>query len=175
MTFTEQANHAYRPLRGRLPCAVKPFWPHRASEYALHPPVTAFGLLGVLLEGLFGNRHRLPPRSSSQSFTWFSTRCSARSSGRFSQISSQAGPRCSLRHGHPSYMHLSGIPAWRSVLLTGLWHADPAHKSFRGILAWRRGHLSTLWHGDPQHNHFWGRVTWQACLEPVSNRSLTDA
>ena len=34
---------------------------HRASEYALHPPGTAFGLLGVLLEGLPGKRHRLPP------------------------------------------------------------------------------------------------------------------
>ena len=34
---------------------------HRACEYALHPPGTAFGLLGVLLEGSLGNRHRLPP------------------------------------------------------------------------------------------------------------------
>ena len=30
---------------------MKPILPHRASEYALHLPVTAFGLLGVLLEG----------------------------------------------------------------------------------------------------------------------------
>ena len=34
MTFTEQTHHAYRPLRGRLPCAVKAFGPHRGSEYA---------------------------------------------------------------------------------------------------------------------------------------------
>ena len=38
---------------------------HRASEYALHPPGTALGLLGVLLEGPSatdaGFRHRLPP------------------------------------------------------------------------------------------------------------------
>ena len=60
VTFTEQAHHAYRHLRGRLPCAVKAIGPHRASEYALHRPATAFGLLGVLLEGLSGNRHRLP-------------------------------------------------------------------------------------------------------------------
>ena len=38
VTFTEQAHHAHRPLRGRLPCAVKPIGPHRASAYALHPP-----------------------------------------------------------------------------------------------------------------------------------------
>ena len=48
--FTEQAHHAYRHLSGRLPCAVKSFGPHRASEYALHLPGTAFGLLGVLLK-----------------------------------------------------------------------------------------------------------------------------
>ena len=58
---TEHAHHAYRHLRGRLPCAVKQFRPHRASEYALHLSGTAFGLLGVMLEGLFGSRHRLPP------------------------------------------------------------------------------------------------------------------
>ena len=62
---TEHAHHAYRYLRGRLPYAVKPFRPHRASEYALHPPGTAFGLLGVLLEGLSGNRHRLPHQEPS--------------------------------------------------------------------------------------------------------------
>ena len=62
---TEHAHHAYRRLRGRLPCAVKPIEPHRASEYALHPSGTAFGLLGVLLEGLSGNRHRLPHQEPS--------------------------------------------------------------------------------------------------------------
>ena len=34
VTFTEQAHHAYRPLRGRLPCAVKPIGLHRANDYA---------------------------------------------------------------------------------------------------------------------------------------------
>ena len=64
VTFTEQAKPAYRHLRGRLPCVVKPIGPHRASEYALHLSGTAFGLLGVLLEGPSGNRHRLPsPRA----------------------------------------------------------------------------------------------------------------
>ena len=62
--FTEQAHHAYRHLRGRLPCAVKLIGPHRASEYALHPPGTAFGLLGVLLEGSYGNRYRRPSPST---------------------------------------------------------------------------------------------------------------
>ena len=62
---TEQAHRAYRHLRGRLSCSVKPIGPHRASEYALHPPGTAFGLLGVLLEGLSGNRHRLPHQEPS--------------------------------------------------------------------------------------------------------------
>ena len=40
---------------------------HRASEYALHPPGTALGLLGVLLEGPLCNRHRQPtPASATQ-------------------------------------------------------------------------------------------------------------
>ena len=30
---------------------MKAIGPHRASEYVLHPPGTALGLLGVLLEG----------------------------------------------------------------------------------------------------------------------------
>ena len=64
VTFTEQANTAYRHLRGRLPCAVKPLGPHRASEYALNLSGTAFGLLGVMLEGLPGNRHRLPSHTT---------------------------------------------------------------------------------------------------------------
>ena len=65
--FTEQTHHAYRHLRGRLPCAVKAFGPHRASEYALHLSRMAFGLLGVLLEGPLGNRHRQPtPASATQ-------------------------------------------------------------------------------------------------------------
>ena len=38
VTFTEQAHHAHRPLRGRLPCAVEPIGPHRANDYALHLP-----------------------------------------------------------------------------------------------------------------------------------------
>ena len=37
---------------------------HRASEYALHPPGTALGLLGVLLEGPLCNRHRQPTPAS---------------------------------------------------------------------------------------------------------------
>ena len=71
VTFTEQANTAYRHLRGRLPCAVKPIGPHRASEYALHLSGTAFGLLGVLLEGPSatdtGFRHPEPPHDRSPS------------------------------------------------------------------------------------------------------------
>ena len=62
---TEHAHHAYRHLRGRLPCAVKQFRPHRASEYALHLSGTDIGLLGVLLEGLSGNRHRFPHQEPS--------------------------------------------------------------------------------------------------------------
>ncbi len=65
LSALRHGNPAYRRLRGRLPCAVKPIEPHRASEYALHPPGTAFGLLGVLLEGLSGNRHRLPHQEPS--------------------------------------------------------------------------------------------------------------
>ena len=61
LSALRHGNTAYRHLRGRLLCSVKPFGPHRASEYALHPPGRAFGLLGVLLEGLSGNRHDIPP------------------------------------------------------------------------------------------------------------------
>ena len=52
VTITEQAHHAHRPLRGRLPCAVKPIGPHRASEYALHLPGRASAdLTGQANEG----------------------------------------------------------------------------------------------------------------------------
>ena len=69
--ITEQAYQAFRHLRGRLHCAVKPIGPHRTSEYALHLPGTAFGLLGVLLEGPSatdtGFRHPEPPHDRSPS------------------------------------------------------------------------------------------------------------
>ena len=52
VTFTEQAHHAYRPLRGRLPCAVKPIGLHRANDYALHLPGRASAdLTGKATEG----------------------------------------------------------------------------------------------------------------------------
>ena len=51
------------------------------------------------------------------------------------QNNSQVDPRGSPRHGHPAYRHLSGIPGWRSVLLTVLRHGDLAHRYLRGILA----------------------------------------
>ena len=47
---TEQVHHAYRRLRGRLPCAVKPFRPHRASEYALQSRKMAIALPDELQE-----------------------------------------------------------------------------------------------------------------------------
>ena len=69
--FTEQAHQAYRHLRGRLPCAVKPIGPHLACEYALQLPGTTFGLLGVLLEGPSatdtGFCHPEPPHDRSPS------------------------------------------------------------------------------------------------------------
>ena len=52
VTFTEQAHNAHRPLRGRLPCAVKPIGPHRANDYALHLPGRASAdLTGKTNEG----------------------------------------------------------------------------------------------------------------------------
>ena len=52
VTFTEQAHNAHRPLRGRLPCAVKPIGPHRANDYALHLPGRASAdLTGKATEG----------------------------------------------------------------------------------------------------------------------------
>ena len=37
---------------------------HRASEYALHLSGTDIGLLGVLLKGPLGNRHRHPSQTT---------------------------------------------------------------------------------------------------------------
>ena len=37
-----------------------------------------------------------------------------------------------LRHVDLAYRHLSGIPAWRSVLLIGLRHGDLAYRCLRG-------------------------------------------
>ena len=122
VTFTEQANPAYRPLRGRLPCAVKPIGPHRASEYALHPPGTAFGLLGVLLEGPSGNRHRLPPhptvtqpvlnRHQIDLRPLFGT-ATLPTSPSVASSRGKGGLLTALRHGHLARKPLSGIPAWR--------------------------------------------------------------
>ena len=56
-----------------------------------------------------------------------------------------------LRHGHPDYRGLSGIPARRSALLTGLWHGDPAYRCLSGIPAWQRGLLTGLRHGYPAY------------------------
>ena len=109
---TEHAHHAYRHLRGRLPCAVKQFRPHRASEYALHLPGTAFGLLGVLLEGLSGNRHRLPHQEPSHN----------RSPAVLRLISGHVLVHCPFREPMPpaNVCHLSaaGTPtaSWSSAL-----------------------------------------------------------
>ena len=40
-----------------------------------------------------------------------------------------------LRHDDLAHKYLSGILAWQSVLLTGLWHGIPAHRHFRAIPA----------------------------------------
>ena len=90
-------------------------------------------------------------------------------------LRSGSGSRSALRHGDPTHRYLRDIPAWQSVLLTGLWHGDPAHKYSSAISAWRRGLLAGLWHSDPTHRYFCGIFAWQDCLEPVSNRSLVDA
>ena len=147
VTFTEQANPAYRPLRGRLPCAVKPIGPHRASEYALHPPGTAFGLLGVLLERLLGNLHRLPSHTTVPQPVFnrhqidlrplFGTAplptgisgASSRGEGYFWTVFGTA----TLPTGTPE-----PSPRGEEGLLTGLWHGHHAYKYLSGILAWRR-------------------------------------
>ena len=146
VTFTEQANTAYRHLRGRLPCAVKPIGPHRASEYALQPPGAAFGLLGVLLEGLRGNRHRLPSHTTVPQPVFNRHQIDLRplfGTATLPTSPSVASPRgeggllTALRHGHPAHKPLSGIPAWRRGLLAGLRHGDHAHRYSSDIPACR--------------------------------------
>ena len=51
--------------------------------------------------------------------------------------------RPTLRHGHLAHRYLSGIPAWRRGLLSGLWHGHLAHRYLSGITAWQRG--SSKW------------------------------
>ena len=80
-----------------------------------------------------------------------------------------------LRHGDPFHRCLSGIPAWRSILLTGFRHGDPAHRHFRGIPVWRMASrpvhdrqltdaLTGLRHGDPPHRYLRGITAWQSVL-----------
>ena len=69
-----------------------------------------------------------------------------------------------LRHGDPFHRCLSGILAWRSILLTGFRHGDPAHRYFRDIPACRRGLLSTLWHGNPFHRCLSGILARRSVL-----------
>ena len=80
-----------------------------------------------------------------------------------------------LRHGDPFHRCLSGILAWRSVLLTGFRHGDPAHRHFRGIPVWRMASrpvhdrqltdaLTGLRHGDPPHRYLRGITAWQSVL-----------
>ena len=72
------------------------------------------------------------------------------------QNNSQADPRGSPQHGHHAYRHLSGIPAWQSVLLTELRHGEPPHRYSSAISAWRDGHLPVLRHGHLAHRCFSG-------------------
>ena len=80
-----------------------------------------------------------------------------------------------LRHGDPFHRCLSGILAWRSVLLTGFRHGDPAHRHFRGIPVWRMASrpvhdrqltdaLTGLRHGDPFHRYLSGITAWRRWL-----------
>ena len=84
-------------------------------------------------------------------------------------MNSALGP---LRHGDPAHRYLRGIPAWLSVLLTGLWHCIPAHKCSRAIPAWQtgtepmpnrsiNGAMGTLRHGDPAHRYSRGIPSWR--------------
>ena len=111
--FTEQANQAYRPLRCRLPCSVKAVRPHRASEYVLHLPGTAFGLLGVLLEGLSGNRHRLPHQEPSHN----------RSPAVLRLISNRVLVQCPFREPMPpaTVCHLSAAGTPTATWFTALF------------------------------------------------------
>ena len=93
---------------------------------------------------------------------------------------------CRFSARGPFHRYLGGIPVWRTAsrpvqarqrtdALTGLRHGDPAHRCLSGILAWRSVLLTGFRHGDPAHRYFRGIPVWQDCLEPVSNRFLTDA
>ena len=72
------------------------------------------------------------------------------------RFGSAVGSSAGLRHGYPAYKYLSGIPAWRSVLLTDLRHGEPHHRYLSGILAWRDRHPPVLRHGHHAHRHLRG-------------------
>ena len=73
-------------------------------------------------QGKFGWRDRLWPREAGRTIGYKLSR-------------GKGGLLAGLRHGHPVYRGLSGILAWRSVLMTGLGHGDPAHRCLSGSIA----------------------------------------
>ena len=80
-----------------------------------------------------------------------------------------------LRHGDPAYRHLSGILAWRRGHLSALRHGHPTLRYLSGIPAWQDGHLQVLRHGHHAHRHLSPFPAWQSIIQPVSDRSLSDA
>ena len=87
----------------------------------------------------------------------------------------QTGLLDGLRHGAPTHRYLSDIPAWRRSHLSGLRHGDPAYKQLSGIPAWQDGHLQVLRHGHHAHRHLSPIPAWRSIIQPVSDRSLSDA
>ena len=80
-----------------------------------------------------------------------------------------------LRHDTSSHNHLSGIPAWRRSHLSGLRHGHPAHRYLSGIPAWQSVLLIVLRLGDIAHRCLSGIPAWRSIIQPVSDRSLSDA
>ena len=85
------------------------------------------------------------------------------------------GHLSALRHGHPAHRYLRAISAWRRGHLSALRHGDPAYKQLSGIPAWQDGHLQVLRHGHHAHRHLSPFPAWQSIIQPVSDRSLSDA
>ena len=71
--------------------------------------------------------------------------------------------------------HRIQVIAWQSVLQIGLRYGHHAHKYPSGIHAWRRSSLSGLRHGDLAYKHLSGIPAWRSIIQPVSDRSLSDA
>ena len=117
VTFTEQAHNAHRPLRGRLPCAVKPIGPHRANDYALHLPGRASAdLTGKTSEGQAATGQANEGQAATcQATTCQTTTCQATTCQAASCHPTTLQRRTRKRATNPVFRRLAALP----IIFTG--------------------------------------------------------